>query len=59
MGVAVAEPPGMEGVEEVTVPLPAGVEAPPVGEGIRVVGTLVAEGGVTVVPGGQGTVTVV
>jgi hypothetical protein len=56
-GVAVAEPPGLEGV--VTVPLPAGVEAPPLGAETRVLGTPVPEGVVMGVVVGQGTVTVV
>jgi len=58
-GVAVAEPPGLDGVEVVAVPLPAGIEEPPVGtDEIRVVGA-VPEGVVTGVTEEQGTVMVV
>jgi len=56
-GVAVGEP---LGAEEVKVPLPTGIEAPPVGAGIEVVGdTAVPEGVVIDVPEEQGTVMVV
>jgi hypothetical protein len=58
-GVAVAEPPVVEGAPLVTVPLPAGVEAPPVGAVIKVLGVTPVESGIIGVPEEQGTVIVV
>ena len=60
-GVAVAVPPGLDGVGWVNVTLPAGAEVPPVGTvkvEIKVVGA-VPEGAATDVLDEQGTVIVV
>lgn len=61
VAVAVAEPPGLEGVEAPTVLLPGAVEEPPVGGTLELEGVVMAgpDGVVVVVPEVQGTVTVV
>ncbi len=53
-GVAVAEPPGLDGVVAVAVPLPDGTEAPPLGVEIAEINVVGA-----VPEGEQGTVMVV